>query len=197
MIELLFLSFSALKSFEQHIADSDHLYIWLVAEIKQKTEMKRLDNRMNRPFSRGQWYKNKNNIRMKKKTCKTRQVMPYLSCTRRQPRSGASSVPVAMSLVHTNPQNPNQHWGEEYCLTQNDSFNLGWTPPSRQSFLWMKGLRPLEPEELFAQHNCLSAPFHGVVKAVWLRVLLNDVWINACSYTQLGDAVQGIIERLH
>lgn len=60
---------------------------------------------------------------------------------------------------------------------------------------WMEGLQPQEPKGLFAQRNCLSAPFYGVVKAVWLRVLLNDVWINACSYMQLGSAVQEIIER--
>lgn len=82
---------------------------------------------------------------------------------------------------------------------QSDSFQLkcGVRLPDSPftPLIWMEGLRPLEPEGLFAQRNCLSAPFYGVVKAVWLHVLLNDVWIKACSYTQLGGAVQGIIER--
>lgn len=84
-------------------------------------------------------------------------------------------------------------------VEQSDSFQLkcGVRLPDSPftPLIWMEGLRPLEPEGLFAQRNCLSAPFYGVVKAVWLHVLLNDVWIKACSYTQLGGAVQGIIER--
>lgn len=83
-------------------------------------------------------------------------------------------------------------------VEQSDSFQLkcGVRLPDSPftPLIWMEGLRPLEPEGLFAQRNCLSAPFYGVVKAVWLHVLLNDVWIKACSYTQLGGAVQGIIE---
>lgn len=84
-------------------------------------------------------------------------------------------------------------------VEQSDSFQLkcGVRLPDSPftPLIWMEGLRPLEPEGLFAQRNCLSAPFYGVVKAVWLRVLLNDVWIKACSYTQLGGKLQGIIER--
>lgn len=84
--------------------------------------------------------------------------------------------------------------GNESCLS-NSLSTLVWGsgPPSHCLLVWKEGLRPLESGGLFAQPNYLSAPFYGVVKAVWLRVLLNDTWIKACSYMQLEGTEQGII----
>lgn len=85
--------------------------------------------------------------------------------------------------------------GNEYCLKILLHF---WSEvcPTLPSFTHLDGkVRPSEPEGLFVHPNCLSAPFYRVFKSAWLCILLNDVWINACSYMQLGGAVQGITDR--